>query len=112
MATLASDGVFRFEGDGGDEGLFKGVYYRYVGCLLDVLDPTDPAASRLQDFLGSSAGALIRSAPRDGVILAGDDWTSPPAGAVRYSTQLSAIMALEVAARLGVPVPTSATSLG
>lgn len=108
VAALATDGVFRDEGDGGDEGLFKGVYYRYLGCLLEALDAAEPAAVGLRGFVASSAEALIRSAARDGVLLAGDDWTAPPAGAVRYSTQLSAIMALEVAARLGVPAPAPA----
>ncbi|MBX9243866.1 glycoside hydrolase [Actinotalea ferrariae] len=109
LETLATDGVFRDEGEGGDEGLFKGVYYRYLGCLLDVLPPDDDAAGRLREFVATSVGALIRTSGREGVILAGDDWTAPPSGTLRYSTQLSAIMALEVAARHRVGADPQAT---
>ena len=112
LETLTSDGAFRDEGDGGDEGLFKGVYYRYAGCLLDVLDSTDLAAQELRRFVAVSGEALTRSARRDGVLLAGDDWSAPPTGSLRYSTQLSAIMALEVAARVGVAAPAPAVDVG
>lgn len=110
VETLATDGVFRDEGEGGDEGLFKGVYYRYLGCLLDVLPPHDEAAGRLREFVATSVGALVRNAGREDVLLAGDDWHAAPSGAVRYSTQLSAIMALEVAARHRVGAAAQATA--
>lgn len=100
IAALATDGVFRDEGDGGDEGLFKGVFYRYVGQLLAVIDPDSGPAQELRAFIGTSVDALWRTSRRDGFLLAGNDWTRPAPGKVAYSTQLSAITALEVRARL------------
>jgi predicted alpha-1,6-mannanase (GH76 family) len=99
IEELASDGVFRSEGDG-DAGLFKGVYYRYVGLLLADLDPGSATALALARFIRSSTGALWESSFRDGVLLAGNDWSRAPSGKIAYTSQLSAIMALEVRARL------------
>lgn len=95
---LATDGVFRDEGDGGDEGLFKGVYYRYVGLLLEQLPP-GAAATRLESFIRHSTGMLAQTARRHEGLLAGNDWTRPADGVIAYSTELSAVIALEVRAR-------------
>ena len=100
IEELGADGVFRIEGDGGDTGLFKGVYYRYVGLLLADLDPGSATALALAEFVRSSTDALWESSFRDGVLLAGDDWSKAPPGKVAYASQLSAIMALELRARL------------
>ena len=100
LAELSENGMFRQEGAGGDEGLFKGVYYRYVGTLLDALDPATDAARELERFVQTSTDALWRNAGRDGRVLAGDDWSAPAGEKVDFSTQLSAIMALELRARL------------
>ncbi len=95
---LAPDGVFPDEGDG-DGGLFKGVYYRYLGMLLDRLDPQSAAGAELRGFVIDSTDALIEST--EGCTrLAGNDWRTPRSGKLKYSTQLSAIMALELRARL------------
>jgi predicted alpha-1,6-mannanase (GH76 family) len=99
IAELSSDGVFRDEG-GDDEGLFKGVYYRYVGLLLADLDPRSATALAVTRSIRSSTEALWQSGLRGDVLLAGNDWSRPPSGKIAYSTQLSAIMALEVRARL------------
>ncbi len=97
---LSSDGVFRAEGDGGDEGLFKGVYYRYVGQLIDQLPSGSAAELALSAFVRSSTDVLRDSSLRGDELLAGNDWTQPRSGLVSYSTQLSAIMALELRSRL------------
>jgi predicted alpha-1,6-mannanase (GH76 family) len=99
LRELADDGIFRQEGAGGDEGLFKGVYYRYVGTLLDHLDPADEAARTLEGFVRSSTDALWRNARVDSWLLPGDDWSASAPGTVDFSTHLSAIMALELRAR-------------
>lgn len=101
LRELSQDGLFRQEGGlGGDEGLFKGVYYRYVGTLLDALDPHDDAATTLEAFVRSSTDALWQNSRVDGEwVLAGDDWSAPAPEKVDFSTQLSAIMALELRAR-------------
>lgn len=99
IAELSAGGVFRDEGDGGDEGLFKGVYYRYLGVLLD--EQIDPEVRGvLEGFVRDGAAALWESGFDGEYLLANNDWTTPVAGPVPYSTQLSAIMALELAARL------------
>ncbi|WP_432563320.1 glycoside hydrolase family 76 protein [Kineococcus sp. SYSU DK003] len=93
---LTADGVFHEpvgEG-GGDVGLFKGVLYRYATLLVE---RTGDAG--LRDFLVASTDVLWR----DGLgedLLAGDDWSRPWPGSSNYSTQLSALMATESAARL------------
>jgi predicted alpha-1,6-mannanase (GH76 family) len=99
IEELVADGVFRSEGDG-DAGLFKGVYYRYVGLLLADLDPGSATALALTGFIRSSTDALWVSSFRDGLLLAGDDWSKAPSDKVAYTSQLSAIMALELRARL------------
>jgi len=98
IEELGSDGVFRNEGDG-DAGLFKGVYYRYAGLLLADLDPGSATALALARFIRSSTGALWESSFRNGVLLAGGDWSKAPSDKIAYTSQLSAIMALEVRAR-------------
>ena len=102
IEELSADGVFRQEGDGGDEGLFKGVYYRYMALLLRELDPQSDPAVALTRFIESSTDALWANGIRDGLLLPGNDWSTEPAGKISYSTQLSAMMALEVRAGLDV----------
>ncbi|NEE01993.1 glycoside hydrolase family 76 protein [Phytoactinopolyspora halotolerans] len=97
-----SDGtVFRGEGSGGDEGLFKGVYYRYLGLLLPLLSADDPDRARLERFVRDSTDALWRTCYHDCHLRAGNDWSAPSAEPIPYSTQLSAIMAIEQRCRLG-----------
>ena len=99
--ALATDGVFRHEGSGGDEGLFKGVYYRYAGLVLEHLEPDSDEARRIAGFLRSSTDALWANHLTGGHLLAADDWSQPrPQPSVFFSTQLSAIMATEQRARL------------
>ena len=100
IQELGSGGVFRDEGNGGDEGLFKGVYYRYVGLLLADLDPHSATAEALSSFIRSSTQELWDNSLRGDYLLAANDWSSAPSTKIAYSTQLSAIMALEVRARL------------
>lgn len=99
LRELSHDGLFRQEGGaGGDEGLFKGVYYRYIGTLLEHLDPADAAAATLDAFVRSSTDALWESAQTGEWLRAGDDWSTPAPEKIDFSTQLSAIMALELRA--------------
>lgn len=95
---LTEGGVFTDEGEG-DCGLFKGVYYRYLGVLLDAVGDAESAElTKLKDFVITSTDALIDST--DGCTRpAANDWRKPLSGPIGYSTQLSAIMALELRAR-------------
>lgn len=111
IRELATGGVFRHEGEvvddhvpdaaGGDVGLFKGVWYRYAAQLLD-----ERPVAAVADFVRSSTDILwehARTRPEPGgevVLRPGDDWTRPAPAQVGYSTLLSAIMALEVRARM------------
>lgn len=99
-----SDGtVFPDEGDGGDEGLFKGVYYRYLGELLAVL-AADPAFAserdELERFLRAGTDALWENGLVDGRLRPNNDWSKGPAEWIPYSTMVSAIFAVEQRARL------------
>ncbi|GAA3636143.1 glycoside hydrolase family 76 protein [Microlunatus ginsengisoli] len=100
IQELADDGLFRTEGAGGDEGLFKGIYYRYLDTLLATLDPSSPPYTTLSTFVRRSTDALWAHCQVDDWLLAGDDWSGPAPSTVAYSTQLSAIMALEARAAL------------
>lgn len=100
VRELAPDGVIGSEGDGGDEGLFKGVFYRYLGTLLTRLDAGSEAASDLSSFVRTSTDHLWETGQIGGHFLAGSDWRHPATLPVNYSTQLSAIMALELRATL------------
>lgn len=99
-----SDGtVFPDEGDGGDEGLFKGVYYRYLGELLAVLAGTEGHAAErveLERFLRAGTDALWQNSQVDGHLRPGNDWSKPPVEWIPYSTMVSAIFAVEQRARL------------
>ena len=95
IAELAPDGVFLDEGEGGDEGLFKGIFYRYA---TDLAVTTGDA--ELSRFLLSCADRLWTDCLRPDSLLAGNDWRRPPEGPVHFSTQLSAIMATEACALL------------
>ena len=98
IRELGDGTVFTREGDGGDEGLFKGVFYRYLGVLLPFLDGADRA--ELESFVESSTDALWRNAEREGVLRPGNDWSQRESGKIAYSTMLSAVMATELRATL------------
>ncbi|SDQ59842.1 glycoside hydrolase family 76 protein [Microbacterium sp. cf332] len=103
VRELSDGSVFRDEGDGGDEGLFKGVYYRYLGEVLAVLvDEPDFADERalLEGFLRASTDALWRTGVVDGMLRPGNDWSEPAGEWIPYSTAVSAIFATEQRARL------------
>ncbi|WFR67073.1 hypothetical protein P9139_21470 [Curtobacterium flaccumfaciens] len=92
--------MFRREGDGGDEGLFKGIYYRYAGLLLEHLPDTDARHGRIVDFVRASTDMLWARLPGALVRPAANDWSQASEERVPYSTQLSAAMATEQRARL------------
>ncbi|WP_407341920.1 glycoside hydrolase family 76 protein [Pengzhenrongella phosphoraccumulans] len=100
IRELANGGVFTVEGSGGDEGLFKGVYYRYAGLFRGELDTQSEARLEIEDFIRTSTNALWEHAKEADMLLAGNDWSTGPTAKTAYSTLLSAIMALEVRADL------------
>ncbi|MER6006610.1 glycoside hydrolase family 76 protein [Nonomuraea angiospora] len=98
IAELGVDGVFAAEGEGGDEGLFKGIYYRYARELVEAAEVPEVRA-----FVLGSTEHLWRSCGRDGLVLASEQWDRPPRAKVPLSAQLSAAMATEVCAALTSP---------
>ncbi|MFG6192659.1 glycoside hydrolase family 76 protein [Nonomuraea sp. JJY05] len=95
IAELGVDGVFAAEGAGGDEGLFKGVYYRYARELIEAAEVPEVRA-----FVLGSTEHLWQACGRDGLVLASDQWNRPPGAKVPLSAQLSAAMATEMCAAL------------
>lgn len=94
LAELTDGPVFRPDGDGGDAGLFAGIFYRYAGQLLAETEHAD-----LAEFIASSTATLFENQYRgDGTLLAGDDWSAPAPARTDLSTQLTAVMATAVAA--------------
>ncbi|WP_194905647.1 glycoside hydrolase family 76 protein [Catenulispora rubra] len=95
---LSADGVLLDDGTGGDEGLFKGIMYRYAGLLVQA----DPSATDIRELI-LGAGQVLWTRALDGdALLAGTDWRTPPAADahVPYSAQLSAIIGTEVCRRV------------
>lgn len=96
FSELGADGVLIDHGDGGDEGLFKGIFVRYAGDLALAMDDRP-----LRALLERAVDILWQNGLVDPPLLAGPDWRHSPGGAaVPYSTQLSAIIATELRARL------------
>lgn len=103
VRELSDGSVFRDEGDGGDEGLFKGVYYRYLGEVLAVLGRSagfEEERTELERFLRASTDELWRTGLVDGRFRPGNDWSQPAGEWIPYSTMVSAIFAIEQRARL------------
>jgi predicted alpha-1,6-mannanase (GH76 family) len=98
IRELGDGTVFAAEGDGGDEGLFKGVFYRYLGTLL----PHLPASERepFEAFVASSTDALWATSGSDELLRNGNDWSRREEGKIGTSTLLSAVMAVELRAAL------------
>lgn len=98
-AQLAPGGVLKDEGNG-DGGLFKGILVRYLAQLLQ--DGNLPTAQRRAygQFLLFNGNTLLRSGTRRPAMLFNTAWTTPSAGTVQSSVQLSGMMLLEALARL------------
>lgn len=94
-----SDGkVFFDEGEGGDEGLFKGIFYRYLIQLIEAEDTAD--MDNFKKFAVSGTLLLAENAKKENHLLMGMDWYQPAKGKVPFSAQLSGMMAIEMSARL------------
>lgn len=98
--TLTVAGLLRDEG-GGDGGLFKGIFVRYLTQLA--LEPDVPEATRLRyaTFLKFNAETLWRQGTLRPRLAFGTNWALPPAtGRTDLTTQLSGAMLLESLALL------------
>ncbi|TAJ46741.1 MAG: glycosyl hydrolase [Herbiconiux sp.] len=114
LARLAPDGVIAGENadlharGGGDIGLFKGVFVRYLGQLIERSDAAgitsggDAAApvEAARRFIRRGADLVWAERARTGSLRVGDDWSRPAPPVTALSTQLSAVILLETRARL------------
>jgi predicted alpha-1,6-mannanase (GH76 family) len=99
-AVLASpEGVLPPEG-GGDGGLFKGIFVRYLALLAAEAAATGEAAPWI-GLLETNAESLWRRGRLDGDRpLFGERWDAPAGYPVELSTQLSGVMLLEAMTRI------------
>ncbi|EAC3992387.1 glycoside hydrolase [Listeria monocytogenes serotype 1/2b] len=95
LKELTEDGIFKDEGNGGDEGLFKGIFYRYFTDLME-----ETANKTYRNFVFNSCQVLVDNAKLDGYLLMGMNWKEKPSGKIPYSAELSGMIALEMAAKL------------
>lgn len=106
-AALSAVALFR-EGDDffpsehtpGDAGLFRGILFRHLADLDQVLGDQDPARIAMQSFVTDATDSLWRCYGTDDGILAGDDWRTRQKAPFSYSSQVSAIMAFEALSRM------------
>jgi predicted alpha-1,6-mannanase (GH76 family) len=100
IVELSDGSVFRDEGEGGDEGLFKGVFYRYLGELASELaagsrEEDLAALGGFDDFVRRGTDRLWETAFDGEWLRPANDWSASSDESIPYSTQLSAIMAIE-----------------
>lgn len=95
LQELTSNDVFKEEGSGGDEGLFKGIFYRYFTDLIE-----ETANDSFRDFVTQSCRILVDNAMIDNYLLMGMNWAEKPHGKIPYSAELSGMIALEMVAKL------------
>lgn len=100
LSEFEESGVLLDHGDGGDLGLFQGICYRYLGLLYDVLDEQDPVRAKIEALVTSSTDILWENSIQDEYLLPSNDWRKPAEGQTSYSTLLSAMMAVELRARI------------
>ncbi|MGO4540421.1 glycoside hydrolase family 76 protein [Paenibacillus sp. 2TAB19] len=93
--TSQATGMLPSEGDG-DGGLFKGIFVRYLGELIQVDD--EPEA--WIELLETNAASLWEYGKDSEKARFSNSWAQTPEKAVQLSTQLSAVMLLEQRARL------------
>jgi len=101
-SSFTINGILRPEGKG-DAGLFKGILVRYLHLLAQERRlPKDKRQAYLQ-FLRLHAQTLCTRGIQRPALLIGPDWAqAPAAGAtVDFSSQLSGLMLIEIAAAEG-----------
>ena len=99
-ARLAPTGLFLSESanlterGGGDAGLFKGIFFRYLELLLERLGSADDSRMLAAFFTANTDQLRSTALP-----LASDTWSETPGPTTALSTQLAAVMSLEARAR-------------
>lgn len=90
-----ADGIFPYEGPD-DCGLFRGIYFRYVYELTQ----ESSEYQDLKEIIKKNARVIAENGMNeDGLI--GGDWRQKSEGTIDLAQHLSAVMTLEMAAKLG-----------
>lgn len=97
--TDLSSGLLKDEG-GGDGGLFKGVFVRYLTRLILDGGLESSKQQSYVSFLKSNAQKLWSQGTDKSQILFGTGWGSKPGATTDFTTQLSGIMLFEALAQL------------
>lgn len=95
LTTLVKEEVFYDEGEGGDEGLFKGILYRYLADLI-AYTMKEPYIA----FLENSLEIMLRGSEKEGYLLMDKDWKAPHGTKVPFSAEISGAIALEMVAKI------------
>ncbi len=92
--------LFADETGGGDGGLFKGIFIRYLSELAR--EGNIPAATRAgyKEAIRFNAQTLKTNGINPSTNLVGSNWSQQPSGSTDYATQLSGVMVIEAAATL------------
>lgn len=98
-SRMVSVGVLKNEGQG-DGGLFKGIDVRYLTALTELSGLDAASSTKYATFLQNNALYFYTVGIAKPAYLGGPDWTQKPNGSVDFTTQLSAIMMMEAAAKL------------
>ncbi|MDQ0116050.1 glycoside hydrolase family 76 protein [Paenibacillus harenae] len=93
--TSSATGMLPSEGDG-DGALFKGIFVRYLGELIQV----DNEPKAWIELLETNAASLWDFGKDTEQARFSNSWAQTPENAVQLSTQLSAVMLLEQRARV------------
>ncbi|MBS3776301.1 MAG: glycosyl hydrolase family 76 [Bacteroidales bacterium] len=83
---------------GGDGGLFKGIFVRYLTQLIQLSDLPASDRKRYVNFLEHNAETLWLEGTRKPAVLFGTHWATSPENEIDLTTQLSGTMLIEAAA--------------
>lgn len=99
IQSLTTNGILKSEG-GGDGGLFKGIFIRYLNRLIIEGNLTSDVKKTFADFVKLNGETLWSKGTNKFYLLFGPSWTIPPGSQTDLTTQLSGIMLLEAVAEL------------
>jgi len=99
LGNLVTNGILKSEG-GGDGGLFKGIFVRYLTLLIIDGGLTSDKKSSYVTFLKRNAETLWTKGANKQYPLFDAFWETKPGSQSDLTTQLSGIMMLEAAATL------------
>lgn len=97
--TNFTDNLLRDEG-GGDGGLFKGVFVRYLTQLILAPGMVSTDKQRYANFLKHNAQTLWNNGTDKSYLLYGTYWKTSPGTSTDFTTQASGAMLIEAAALL------------